>query len=216
MIDFKNKKTIIILASIISIIIVMILCIVFIKQKQNDNLFYIDSSETESNQNTEIKDEDAEERKIIFVHVIGEVEKPGLIDLSEGSRIFDAVEKTGGFTTNADITKINLAYVLEDGQKIVIPSVEETKVEESFNDYIESDAGEGVIEEATTSSGKIDINSASQTEIETLPGIGPSLASKIIAYRNLNGKYKSVEDLKNVSGIGGSKYDNIKEWVIAK
>ena len=121
----------------------------------------------------------------------------------------------GGFTEEADISKINLAYVVQDGQKIIIPNKNNSEEIES-GDYISEDAGNGIIEESKSVGGKVNINTATQTELESVSGIGPSLASKIIQYRTLNGKFISVEDLKKVSGIGKSKYESIKDEVIVK
>ena len=126
--------------------------------------------------------------------------------LDEGSRIVDAIDAAGGLTENADITKINLVYVLEDGMKINIPNKTEENQEETEtqiqNDYGKENKGN-----------KVNINTAKQTELETLPGIGPSLALKIINYRKENGNFKNKEDIKNVNGIGDSKYENIKEFI---
>lgn len=146
----------------------------------------------------------------IVVHIDGEVLNPGLVYLSSGARIADAIEEAGGLSELANISNINLAYTIRDGQKIHIPSIYEAD-EESL---IQDDAGENIIKSDNSSnSSKININTATQTELESLPGIGSSTATKIIDYRNKNGNFKTIEDIMNVNGIGESKFNNIKDYI---
>lgn len=140
------------------------------------------------------KEETMEEINIA-VHVTGEVVSPGLISLPPSSRIADAISASGGPTATADLNKINLAYELQDGQKIYIPSI----YDEDVSNTITTSAGNKVLENETTSNAKININSATDSELESLPGIGKSTASKILDYRNKHGKFKSIEDIMNVS-----------------
>lgn len=154
-----------------------------------------------------------------MIHITGQVLNPGVISLDEGSRIIDAVNKAGGLTKEADLSKINLAYILEDAQKVYIPSVNDK--EESK--YISDGSGDT---EIVTSSGSsenkkeeklmVNINTANAIELSKLPGIGNSTALKIIHYRNENGKFNTIEDLKNVSGIGDSKFNKIKDNICVK
>ena len=144
------------------------------------------------------------------MHITGAVKKPGIVQIEEGARLIDAIEAAGGTTENADTSKINLAYILSDGQKIYIPSFLDEKIE----NYVEDNIGENIIIENTNSNiNLVNINTATQTELETLTGIGPSLALKIINYRKENGKFKTIEDIKNVSGIGDSKFEAIKNEI---
>lgn len=174
--------------------------------------------------------EESEGNKI-YVYVTGEVNNCGVVILNEGSRIVDAINAAGGTTDKADVSKVNLVYVLEDGMKVNIPSSKDLKENSNF-DFVVVGSGDGSSgsvndsemskdDSAGGSSGKknigvVNINIASQTELESLPGIGPSLALKIIKYRNEVGKFSSVEDIKNVSGIGDSKFDDIKEYICVK
>ena len=134
---------------------------------------------------------------------------PGIISLPTEARISDAIDAAGGTTELADISKINLAYKLNDGQKLKIPSIYD--VEEVI--YIQNNAGNEVVLSENTKNAIININSASQSELENLPGIGPSTASKIIDYRSKNGNFKKIEDIMNVSGIGESKFNSIKDYI---
>ena len=161
----------------------------------------------------------------IYIYITGEVNNPGIVVLPIGSRIVDAIDCAGGITQKADIMKVNLVYMLQDGMKVNIPSSIELKNNPNF-EYITMSSGDekndSNIKNATTVDTKsesafkvsnVNINTATQTELETLPGIGPSLALKIINYRKENGKFKSIEELKSVNGIGENKYEEIKKYI---
>lgn len=179
-----------------------------------------------SEEKTNIIEDTEIEKGKIYIYITGEVNSSGVVILDEGSRIIDAINSAGGTTSNADISNINLVYILEDGMKIVIPSKEELKENPDFK-CITSESSDGsddensidekFLEDASNSKDKknpkVNINTATQTELETLPGIGPSLALKIINYRKENGKFSSIDDIKNVSGIGDSKFNNIKDFI---
>ena len=183
-------------------------------------------------------DTDGEKKELeeskIYVYITGEVNNPGVVILNEGSRIVDAINAAGGTTAKANISKVNLVYVLDDGMKVNIPNDNDLKNNSDF-EYITMNSGDGGRDEysdksaggenssggglSVTGSGNyknysiVNINTATQTELETLPGIGPSLALKIINYRKENGKFSSIEEIKNVSGIGESKFENLKSYI---
>ena len=123
----------------------------------------------------------------------------------------------GGLTEDADISNVNLAYVLDDGVKIKIPSNLDIDITE---DPITTENGENIIEEETISKNKeessLNINKATKEELQNLPGIGQELASRIVDYREQNGKFSNIEDIKNVSGIGESKFEKIKDLITIK
>ena len=205
---FKQRKMVIIIA---------ILVIILIGRKIYDSNYFEEANSEEilvKDKKESIK-KDEEEEDIMAVHVTGEVKKPGVVKVKEGSRIEDIIEAAGGLTENADTTNINLAYMVEDGMKIRIPSSNEEDIEEN---YISVDSGKRVImsDESNNSSLIVNINTANETELEQLPGIGPSISSKIVDYRNQNGKFKNIEDIKNVTGIGDSKYEKIKNFIKVK
>ena len=152
-----------------------------------------------------------EELNLIKVHITGEVVNEGMIELKEGDRIDDAIKKAGGITDKADLSKVNLAYELLDGQKVYIPSINDNKEE-----YLFIDAGENVLEDENVQNGKININTADSSLLQTINGVGESLAGKIIDYREKNGKFKNIEDLKNVSGVGDKKFEDLKDKIIVK
>ena len=170
------------------------------------------SNTSENKTNVEIQED------LVIIHITGSVKNPGIVKLKYGSRIEDAIEAAGGLTENADITNVNLAYVLDDGVKIRIPSITDEK--NGDEQILEEGSGENIIEETNMTFGastkEVNINKATETELQSLPGIGASLASRIIEYRNQNGKFSKIEDIKNVNGIGDSKYDNIKDFITVK
>ena len=134
----------------------------------------------------------------------------GVIELEEGDRIADAIEKAGGQTEQASLKNVNLAYQLEDGQKIYIPNINDTGTE------IIDDGASGVVDDATIKQTVVNINKADEKELQSLNGIGESLATSIVQYRKENGNFETIEDLKNVPGIGDSKFENIKEYIKVK
>ena len=180
-----------------------------------------DTQEVINDEEIIAKDEENsnESQEKIKIHITGAIQKEGIVTLYENSRVADAIEAAGGLKDDADMTKINLALILEDGMKLNIPSINDKNETEDRNEELTND--EGIVQSITESStksrvSKININKAGQIELETLPGIGSSIALKIINYRNENGKFSSIEDLKKVSGIGDNKFDNIKELICVK
>lgn len=154
--------------------------------------------------------EDEKDNTKIKVYITGEVKNQGVIELEEGDRIADAIEKAGGQTEQASLKNVNLAYQLEDGQKIYIPNINDTETE------IIDDGASGVVDNATIKQTVVNINKADEKELQSLNGIGESLATSIVQYRKENGKFETIEDLKNVPGIGDSKFENIKEYIKVK
>ena len=207
----------------ISIIVIIMIIIIgyFIYQRKNE----FTMNEEEVSKENSIKETKEETNKKIIVHISGAVKKEGIVELDENSRISDAIEKAGGIKENAEIKEINLAYKLEDGMKIYIPTKEEIQNKETqgVNQYIyegikedsfQGNSSQGNTEKKETiRNKKVNINKASQEELDSLPGIGPSTASKILEYRKQNGNFKNIEDIKEVSGIGESKFEKIREMI---
>ncbi len=227
----KNKKIILIIICMIALIAIGIF--LWCKQdlyNNSESINVLESMEKEVLENQNKEDTNIEANEItedkdekIAIHITGEVNKKGILYLKKGSRIADAIYAAGGETKKANLDKVNLAYVLEDGQKIYIPNKnEKIKAEEyiinNSGDNVLVEEGKGInnVSENQNTKGaneKVNINSANQTELETLPGVGPSLAQKIIEHREENGNFKKIEDIQNVKGIGDKKYSNIKEKI---
>ena len=201
----KYDKKIII--TIFILLIIISISIYFFTKDDDLNNIYKENYYIEDR--NELKDNSLDNEQIV-IHIEGEVVNTGIISIPFGSRISDAINAAGGATSLADISKINLAYVLQDSQKVYIPSI----YDENDVQYITNSAGNSVL---INSNGSIEnivnINTASKSELEKLPGIGSSTASKIIDYRNKNGKFKSIQDIMNVGGIGESKFNNIKDYI---
>ena len=218
--NLDNKKKIII-SAVLLLILVVAFAIYMIIENENHSELDLENEVLEQNTenagniaNLEVVNEIAEEKEKIAVHITGEVKKGGIIYLNQGARIVDAIKEAGGETKQADLSQVNLAYELQDGQKIYIPNKKE-----KISQYITENSGNNVIiEDSNTStqkggSGKVNINTANQSELDRLPGIGPSLAERIIEYREENGNFKNIEDLQNVKGIGDAKFADIKDKV---
>lgn len=145
---------------------------------------------------------------MIMVDVGGEVNDPKVVELEEGSRVEDAINAAGGVTENADLMDINRAAFLEDGDKILIPK----KTDESTSDVSGSSSQQSSSKGGYSSYfGKININTAGSEELQQLDGVGPATAEKIIEYRETAGRFKNIEDIKNVSGIGDKTFEKMKE-----
>lgn len=134
--------------------------------------------------------------QFLYVHVVGEVQSPGMYQLPIGARLVDAVFAAGGLTEEADNASVNLARELTDGEQIIVFST--------------SQEGQAP---GTTASGLVSLNRAGDKELEELPGIGPALAGRIVAWREANGGFKTVQDLLKVSGIGESLLSGVIDLV---
>lgn len=150
--------------------------------------------------NTNI-DETDNKPKEVYVHIDGEVVKPGLYKLTTNDRVNDLLKLAGGTTDKASLKDVNLAKKLEDEMKIYIPAKEENLSNEV--------SGKS---EISSSTGKINLNTASKDELKTLPGIGDSRAEEIIRYRENTG-FSKLEDIKNISGIGDKTYEKLKDLI---
>jgi len=201
-----NKKTIVSISIVILLLSALIYNILYINNKKNEIIEEIEIEET--------KEVETDEIKTIFVDVGGEVSSPGLYELPENSRINDAINMAGGVTDKADLTTVNLAYILSDATKIIIPK-KEIKKNASITKKTPMVVTTTISSLENTDQGNsmININSATKDQLKTLAGIGDSTAQKIIDYRNENGGFKKTEDIKNVSGIGDSKYEKIKNKI---
>lgn len=215
--DISNNKIIII---IIVLIIITFICIYFFT-RNNMNEEYNDIEELDIIEN--VTEEETVEEETILVHVTGAVKNEGIVKLKEGARIADAIEAAGGVTDKTNIGQVNLAYEVEDGQKIYIPSIDDKKeegVEKIIEkEYVTSEPGDEVVLEEESNNNendKININTADLIELQEIPGVGEATAQKIISYREENGKFKNIEDIKNVKGIGDSKYEDMKENICIK
>jgi len=192
----KNNKFIIIFTIILSAIGYIFL---YIKEEKNENIL-VEIEEPIIEEAIEI----VEEIPKIYVDIAGEITNPGVYMLDEGSRVNDLIIMAGGVTKEANLSNVNIASVLSDGIKITIPNKKDTATKNIIQTSIIGN---------NKSSGVVNINQADVEELTTLSGIGESIATSIVEYRNKNGNFKNKEDIKNVSGIGESKYSKIKDKI---
>ena len=212
-INLKNK----IIIAVGVIIIAITVGIYFYKTTKDNSEIEITEDNLTTNTAVENSNETVEENNKIVVHITGEVNYPGVVVLKEGARVVDAIEAGGGETDEADLSSLNLAYMLSDGEKIYVPNKEEISQKNLEREYITSAKDDSEQSEngakSTGTNFKININTAKQEELTQITGIGESTAKKIIEYRTQNGKFKSIEDIKNIPGIGDSKFNAMKEEI---
>ncbi|MEJ8554284.1 helix-hairpin-helix domain-containing protein [Tepidibacter sp. Z1-5] len=221
-----NKRNLTVFVSILLIVIISM----FVNNKINFGKAtyvvspkedkYIDKEESDMTEEISLESEelDAEnEDSEIVVFISGEVSTCGVVKMESNSRLVDAVEKLGGLTQNADMNRVNLAIKLEDGAHYIIPSVSNNESQVIGDEVNSNDSEEYVNQDSYNNSNssqgatsKININKASSSELKSLTGIGDVTASKIIEYRSKNGKFKTIDEVMNVKGIGEKKFESIK------
>lgn len=214
MLENLTLKQKIIFFIILSVMIIFIIYYIYSNLTKTDTTF-ISSLNNDLDENNIVENNslDSQSTSNIIVYVCGCVKENKNVILKEGSRISDAIDAAGGLTENADLTNINLAYILEDGEKIYIPKKGETIANSNDNTNSNSPSFSTSI---SAKNSKININKATQTELELISGIGPSTALKIINFRKENGNFKKIEDIKNVPGIGDAKFNQIKDYITVK
>lgn len=199
-------------------ILILIFYFLFSQEKSSKDDLQLISSVPET-QNTEQHNEQQSKGELtekVIVDIKGAVKYPGVYELTTEHRIIDAIKQAGGYTKEADSTVINHAQKLQDEMVIYIP-----KKGEDVSDQIASIQSQTTTtSNSTTSSfsnnGLVNINTANETELTTLSGIGPSKAQAIISYREENGPFKSIDEIKNVSGIGEKTYEKLKDSITVK
>lgn len=154
----------------------------------------------------------------IVVHVAGAVKNPGVVRVPRGSRVDDAVRAAGGFSAQADPDSINLAHPLEDGVQVYVPRKGDVVQVERRVGSVSAPAETGRVPTGHQEppSGKVNINTASAEQLESLPGIGPVTARAIIEYRKQNGGFRSVDELIEVHGIGPKRLEQIRPYVVVR
>ena len=226
-----DKDYVIIGVIVIAVFIFMIINLGKIKEfenKENDKMTNVESSintdNDKSEENKEQKDDNSKEQIVngggIFVHIDGYINNPGVYEIKENDRIKTLIDKAGGFKEGYSIKNINLAAKLSDGDKIYIPSVSEEKNSENNNNININSSGKGQNVKTDRNNvsimknnSKININTANISELKQITGIGESTANKIIDYRENVGKFKKIEDIKEVKGIGDAKYESLKNKI---
>lgn len=196
----KNMKL------ILTITIGVVICFIGLlyANYRTDSVDTYKNNLTDHSDDGDVYTETTTEQTTIVVYITGEVNKPDVYSLAKDSRLVDLVEKAGGFTDEAYIDDLNLAQMLNDGEKIVVQSIENISEEPDLRDAQTDE---------DTDDGMININTADKDKLDSLPGIGEKLADAIIAYREEHGEFSSVDEIKEVDGIGDGIYEKIKDSI---
>ena len=192
---------------ILTALIIIVLGLLYSCEKQADSVQVVDSGNEVSDisqETTRQQEETDTDIEYICIHVTGCVANPGVYELPKGSRVYEAIVLAGGFSEEADRDFLNQAAELSDGQKLQVYSRDESAT--ASQNMISSVSGQ---EENKL----VNINTASKEELMTLPGIGESRAESIIAYREQNGGFNSIEDIMKVSGIKDAAFSKIKNYI---
>ena len=207
MFNFSNQEKITVILLLILIIIGV--GIVLNKSINREDNFIVNSASdiTENNPAMQI------EIPSVIIHITGAVKKPGVYQLKPTDRIVDAVKIAGGATEEANLDLINLAALLKDGQKIIVPYKTYSEAGKEINTNRYNNEASAYSSSTASISAKININTANATMLQTLSGIGPVLSERIIEYRNQNGLFGVIDDIKDVSGIGEKKFEGIKDLI---
>lgn len=191
--------------------------------KLKENVYVVSQSEVEKRESISQKEEINKDNQIketlntdsinknkrsITIFISGEVKNPGVVTIDSDKRLSDAIENLGGTTENADLNKINLAMKLEDEQHYIIPKIGE-EIEYNLGQNTENNESGDSVEKSKL----VNINLATIQELDTLPGVGEATANKIVNYREENGRFKSIDEIKNVNGIGEKKYEELKTMI---
>lgn len=183
------------IGKIVLIALILLLAVVIRINNAKDNEVQVEVSD-EVNVNKVVAE--------MYVDISGEVNNPGVYEVNSDTRMYEVIKKAGGLTDDADTDQINQADYVEDGEKIIIPSI---------NDEVNMDSSEaGMSSDYTVSNAKININKASKEQLMEITGVGEVIADRIIDYRKSN-RFKSKEDIMNVSGIGEATYEKMKSEI---
>ena len=207
MFNLSNQEKITII--LLLIVIIVGAGMVLYKNINNEDNFIINNASNISENNPAIQIEIPP----LIIHIAGAVNSPGVYQLKSTDRIVDAVKIAGGAAEEANLDSINLAALLKDGQKIIVPykTYSETGKEINTNTYNNAESMYSSSSDST--SAKININTADANMLQTLSGIGPVLSERIIEYRKQNGFFGVIDDIVDVSGIGEKKFEGIRELI---
>ena len=236
--EFLYKvKPVIKVAVAVMFILTIGICLYFYNSKEEKNQGQIEIVPIVNNELEKVEEEPKKEEVVyIYVDVKGAVKKPGVYKLEAGSRVIDVINKSGGLSKDANTSVLNLSKKLEDGNVIVVYTndyIEERKKQEVVIEYIEKDCvcpetnNDACIKEEdiiinnpeneenddTSNDKKISLNTATVEELMTLPGIGESKAVDIINYVQQNGRFETIEEIKEVKGIGNALFEKIKDYI---
>ena len=202
----KQSMKLYVMGSLVFILLIVVAIIFLQYDQKEERQMFEDFSIEESDESLSVAEEETVE-VIIKVDVKGAVVRPGLYMAKSDDRVLDLIEQAGSFTEDADRNGVNLAQRVEDQMVIYVPTIGE----EATAVNVPSLGNNGGV--VPSDGGKININQATAGELETITGIGPSKATAILQYREENGAFKSIEELKNISGIGDKTFEKLKDEI---
>lgn len=211
----KKKVVIIVVAIVIAILGYYLFFVQSEPKQEATNSLFTEMDQAQQEKESEKKEEGSEVPVVIKVDVKGAVRNPGVFIAKPGDRVIDLIASAGDFTKEADLNKVNLAQLVEDQMVIYVPRMGEEDVELPAS---ASNGGAVAVSGSTEASDgtKVNLNTATQTELETLTGIGPAKAMAIIEYRETTGKFQQIEDLKNISGFGDKTFEKLQDSITVK
>lgn len=177
------------------------------KQLEPLTIIPLENQQSINNDSLNLENQQNSTPEKVFVDIKGAVKYPGVYELTSENRIIDVIEMAGGYTKEADAQFINHAQKLQDEMAIFVPTIGEMVEDIQPESFISVNTSNHLSEDV------VNINLASEAELATLPGVGPSKARAIISYRDENGRFQTIEDLKNVSGIGDKTFEKLKEFI---
>lgn len=192
-----TRVVIVAVAVIVVLVVVGLIIFTALKQSPDSGEKAVGAAEPGPPVATEVGSQQSSPAEDVTVHVAGEVKNPGVMTLPAGSRVTDAVEAAGGLTTHADPSALNLAQPLNDGEQIKVPKVGESEASSGTSGGVSEGVSNG-----SSGARKINVNTASEKELQELPGVGPATSEAIVKHREENGRFESVEQLEDVPGIG--------------
>ncbi|MEG0292268.1 MAG: helix-hairpin-helix domain-containing protein [Anaerovoracaceae bacterium] len=190
-----NNKQMLLKSLAVFLIVILGLTTLIGNKSVNDEIEFEESSSAVSQSEEKVSKNESN----IFVDIGGEVNNPIVAELPPNSRVDDAIDAAGGLTKKANIENLNRAAKLIDGEKIFVPSIE--------------DKNSSGLKESNVKDNKININTGTVKELEEIPGVGPSTANKIIEYRDSNGRFENISDIKKIKGIGDKTYEKMKDII---
>lgn len=143
---------------------------------------------------------------VVLVHVVGQVRHPGLVRLAPGSRVADALDEAGGATRRADLAAVNLARAVVDGEQVFVPAPGQSPP-------AQAPSGSGAAGASPAPQSPLDLNTADESQLDALPGVGPVIAGRIVTWRSEHGRFSSVDELTEVSGIGEATLEKLRPLV---
>ncbi|MGE7647188.1 helix-hairpin-helix domain-containing protein [Peribacillus frigoritolerans] len=177
---------------------------------ETEDIFSVTAKEAEMEQSV---NESSAEPEVIKVDVKGAVKSPGIFTAQAGDRVIDLISAAGSFTEKADTDKVNFAQIIEDQMVIYVPEIGE-EVKGDLENIQVGTSGDAITK--GTSGGLVNLNTATQEDLQTLTGIGPSKANAILEYREKAGKFKEVDELKQVTGIGDKTFERLRDSISVK